>query len=229
VIRRPRQPGRRSRSQDWRVVHQVASWCLDYPDAELVGRLDLLRQALDEQAPSDPVDRLRSFVDHAAARPLADLVDDYVRLFDLSRRQTLYLTYWTDGDTRRRGGTLAAFKQRYRDSGFACDLRGELPDHLPLVLEYAAVADAVGGRELLEEHRASIELIRLALVEQETAYADVLTAVCGTLPGPSPTTRAGAMALASAPAASGPPVESVGIEMLGLPTLGPPAATEGAR
>jgi nitrate reductase delta subunit len=226
VIRRP---GRRARSQDWRVVHQVASWCLDYPDAEVAGRLDLLRRALDEQPSSDPVDRLRGFVDHATDRPLPDLVDEYVRLFDLSRRQTLYLTYWTDGDTRRRGGTLAAFKQRYRDSGFVCDLRGELPDHLPLVLEYAAVADPAGGRELLEDHRASIELIRLALVEQETAYADVLTAVCGTLTGPSPTTRAEAMALASTPTPEHPPVESVGIEMLGLPTLGPPASSEGAR
>ncbi len=70
----------------------------------------------------------------------------YVEVFDLSRKHTLYLSYWTDGDTRRRGEVLAAFKQRYRRSGFLVDTPGELPDYLPLVLEYAARRPATGPR-----------------------------------------------------------------------------------
>lgn len=195
---------------DWRVVRQVASWCLEYPTESLLERSELLRRALAEQRPSTPVRQLTDFLDHLDSRPLAELINDYVDLFDLSRRYTLYLSYWTDGDTRRRGETLAAFKQRYRDSGFLVDTGGELPDHLPLVLEYAAIADPTGGTELLQQYRASLELIRLALTERGTPYALVMEAVCGTLPGVSPQDRAAAMALAG----TGPPTESVGIDIL---------------
>lgn len=200
---------RASHAPDWRVVRQVASWCLDYPSEDLMQRSGLLRRALTEQPPSEPVHRLTGFLDHLDRRPLAELINDYVELFDLSRRHTLYLSYWTDGDTRRRGEALAAFKKRYRDSGFLVDTGGELPDHLPLVLEYAAIADPAGGTELLQQYRASLELIRLSLAERGTPYALLLEAVCGTLPGQSPQDRAAAMALAR----SGPPVESVGLSI----------------
>ena len=55
---------------------------------------------------------------------------EYVQEYDLSRRHSLHLSYWTDGDTRRRGETLLRFKQMYRDSGMLTVLNGELPDYL---------------------------------------------------------------------------------------------------
>ncbi|WP_161928717.1 nitrate reductase molybdenum cofactor assembly chaperone [Gordonia crocea] len=180
---------------DHRVLYQAASWCLQYPDDEVLARAALLRAALDEQPSSDAVLALGRFVDHLAATDPDDLRHSYVDVFDLSRRQTLYLTYWTHGDTRRRGAALAAIKQRYRDAGFLVDTRGELTDYLPMVLEFAARVDPDGGRELLVEYRPCLELIRLALADQTSAYADVLTAVCATLPGPSPADRASALAM----------------------------------
>ena len=205
---------------DVRVVRAVAGWCLGYPDAELRDRLPVLKAAIAEQRRSEPVLRLSRFLTHVEETDQAALIDHYVRVFDLDRKATLYLSYWTDGDTRRRGSTLAAFKQRYRASGWLVDTRGELPDHLPLVLEYAALADPVDGNALLLEYRASLELIRLALEEQRSAYADVLNAVCATLPGPSPKDRMSAMALAR----TGPPAESVGLDPLPFPTVGRPDA-----
>lgn len=191
-----------------RVVHQAASWCLAYPDEDLVERLPLLTAAVDELPAGRARDGLRAFLDHASATPLDELERTYVHVFDLSRHQSLYLSYWTDGDTRRRGEVLAAFKERYRASGFLVDTRGELPDHLPLVLEYAAVADPVDGPALLQEYRASLELIRFALLEHDSPYAGVLEAVCATLPGASPADKAAVHAMAAA----GPPRESVGLD-----------------
>jgi nitrate reductase molybdenum cofactor assembly chaperone NarJ/NarW len=187
-----------------RVVHQAASWCLCYPDAELVERVPLLRAALAEVS----VDSFDDFLDHVERTPIAQLEQGYVDVFDLSRRHALYLSYWTDGDTRRRGEVLGDFKRRYRRSGFLVDTRGELPDYLPLVLEYAAVADPVDGAELLQQYRPSLELLRLALAEDGSSYADVVAAVCATLPGVSPPDRAAVMAMAAA----GPPTETVGLE-----------------
>ena len=208
------------RQQDWRVVHQVCAWALGYPDEQMLGQLPLLRRALGEQPAGEAVSRLQSALDRLEAGDAEQLRTAYVELFDLHRTQTLYLSYWTDGDTRRRGETLAGFKQRYRDSGFLVDLGGELPDYLPMVLEYAAMADPVRGVELLQEYRASLELIRLALLERPTdqagAYADVLTALCATLPGDSPADRASAMAMAPPHLRGGPPAESVGLDVMNL-------------
>ena len=101
---------------------------------------------------------------------------------------------------------LSEFKQRYRDSGLLVDLRGELPDHLPIVLEFTA-RDRYAGTQLLVEHRRALELLRLALEERQTPYADVIGAVCATLPGVSPTERDAVMAMRDASA----PVETVGL------------------
>jgi nitrate reductase molybdenum cofactor assembly chaperone NarJ/NarW len=191
-----------------RVVHQVASWCLAYPDVHLLDRLPLLEAAAAELPPGTGRDGLGRLLGHLAETPLSELQCEYVTVFDLSRRHALYLSYWTDGDTRRRGEVLARFKQRYRASGFLVDTRGELPDFLPMVLEYAAVADPADGQAMLLEYRPSLELIRLALVEAGTAYAGALEAVCSTLPGASPHDVAAVHRMAGA----GPPSEQVGLE-----------------
>ncbi|TDD71275.1 nitrate reductase molybdenum cofactor assembly chaperone [Jiangella aurantiaca] len=202
---------RRDRAADHRVVHQVASWCLDYPEATLRKRLPLLGRALAEQPQSDAVAHLGVLVEHLAGRPLADLQRDYVDVFDLSRDRALHLSYWTDGDTRRRGEVLARFKAAYRASGFVVDLHGELPDHLPTVLEFAAIADPAAGAALLQEYRPSLELLRFALLDLGTPYADGVAAVCATLPGESPPDRAAVHAQAGPP-----PVETVGLETVQL-------------
>ena len=152
--------------------------------------------------------RLLSLQHYLSNGELADLQRHYVDVFDLTSKRCLYLSYYTDGDTRRRGAVLAEFKTRYRASGFLVDTRGELPDYLPLVLEYAAVADPADGARLLQDYRPSIELLRLALLDLDTPYAAALEAVCATLPGPSPTDTAAVMRMAQA----GPPREEVGLE-----------------
>ena len=190
-----------------RVVWQAASVVLGYPDPELVAQAGLVRAALADAAP----ERLADFagvLDFWAGTPDQTVQNHYVDIFDLSRKHTLYLSYYTDGDTRRRGETLAAVKQRYRRSNFLVNTHGELPDYLPLILEYAARVDPVDGATLLQEFRRSLELLRLALLDRRTPYAGVITAVCGTLPGASPTDRQSVLAIA----ASGPPTETVGLE-----------------
>lgn len=138
-------------------------------------------------------------------------------MFDRRRRCCLYLTWWTDGETRRRGAALAALKQRYRAARVELE-SGELPDFLPVVLEYAATADLADGLALLQEHRAGVELLRLALRDVGTPYAAVVEAVCALLPGPSPADVAAARALAR----SGPPREQVGLELAPFPATTAP-------
>ncbi|OZE99175.1 nitrate reductase molybdenum cofactor assembly chaperone [Rhodococcus sp. 15-2388-1-1a] len=195
------------REVDQRVIYQAAAWCLTYPDSQLLSRIGLLREALGEHPDRTVAAPLERFVDHLAGSDIDKLQREYVDVFDLSSKRTLYLSYWTDGDTRRRGSVLGEFKQRYRDSGYLVDLHGELPDHLPVVLEFCARDQPATAVELLTIYRAALELIRLGLVDLGTPYADVMTAICACLPGESPTDRQSALALRATI-----PIETVGLE-----------------
>ncbi|HEX6335323.1 MAG TPA: nitrate reductase molybdenum cofactor assembly chaperone [Jiangellaceae bacterium] len=186
---------------------QVASHLLGYPDEDLRSRLPLLADAVASLPGGRAQAGFARFIDHVRATPARDLAEYYVSTFDRRRRCCLYLTWWTDGETRRRGQALAGLKERYRRSGLELG-NSELPDYLPVVLEYAATGDLADGLALLQEQRAGLELLRLALEDADSPYADVVAAVCSLLPGPSPRDRAAAMQLAR----SGPPQEMVGLE-----------------
>jgi nitrate reductase delta subunit len=194
---------------DSRVVYQVASWCLEYPTPELVDRLPLCANALAEQGDCTERTALEALLEYLRRTPLDRQQQAYVDVFDLSRKHALYLSYWTDGDTRRRGEVLGRFKAAYRKSGVLVDTHGELPDYLPMVLEFAARADLDAGRGLLQAYRPSLELLRIALQERQSAYAGALVAVCATLPGQSPADRSAVQAMVDA---GRPPAESVGLD-----------------
>jgi nitrate reductase delta subunit len=189
-----------------RVVYLAAGWCLSYPTEELRERVPLMRAALTEFPGAEtPFALVLDALENAS---LAEMQSQYVQEFDLSRRHALHLSYWTDGDTRRRGDVLADFKQTYRQHDVLVDTHGELPDYLPMVLEFAATVDLDDGRELLIRFRPSLELLRLALVDAALPHAGAVAAVCDTLPGESPADRNAVMKLAG----YGPPTESVGLE-----------------
>ncbi|MGO4956559.1 nitrate reductase molybdenum cofactor assembly chaperone [Luteococcus sp. OSA5] len=193
-----------------RVMYQVASLLLSYPDEELLERLPVLREAIAETQWSP---WFEATLAHLQGQPLTESQSFHVAEFDISRRHALHLSYWTDGDTRRRGEVLAGIKQIYRDSGLLVDLAGELPDHLPLVLEFAALGDPERGTELLTRYRPSLELLRMQLERDELPQAGILQAICATLPGRSPSTRAEVQAMVDAAM----PTENVGLEGYGGP------------
>jgi nitrate reductase molybdenum cofactor assembly chaperone NarJ/NarW len=172
-----------------RLVLKAASLVLAYPDEELLGRLSTIEHALagtTAQPQFAPVlHHLRQGPTTTPTGPLthlARLQAFHVAEFDLSRKHALHLSYWTDGDTRRRGAALVDVQSTYRESGLEVDPAGELPDYLPLVLEFAAAAPEA-GLALLQRFRASLELIRLGLVADALPHAGVLEAVCDLLPG----------------------------------------------
>ena len=109
---------------------------------------------------------------------------------------------------------LLRFKQAYLASGVDLEQAGgELPDHLCVVLEYAACVDPEQGRQLLLDHRAGLELLRMSLVDLRSPWAGALEAVCGTLPALRGDERDAVRRLA----AEGPPEEEVGLTPYGTP------------
>lgn len=198
------------------AARQVASLLLGYPDEELLGRLPLLRAAT-APLPAELAGPLGRVLDHLETTPLPDLQSAYVDTFDLRRRCSLYLTYYAYGDTRKRGMALLQFKHLYGRAGLQLT-DGELPDHLAVVLEFTATGDAARGERLLTEHRAGLELIRLALEAQRSPWAPVLAAVSATLPDVAAGDREAVLRLAQ----QGPPTEEVGLDPYGATPFAPP-------
>jgi len=204
---------------------QSASLLLDYPGEELADRLGLVARAVAELPPrlAVPLEETRA---RLAATPLADLQADYVDTFDSRRRHNLFLTYFAHGDTRKRGMALLRFKQAYRESGVELGddgelAGGELPDHLCVVLEYAATVDRERGRTLLLDHRAGLEVLRLSLAERGSRWAGAVQAVTATLPPLGGDEVEAIRRLA----AEGPPAEEVGLTPYATPGFDPgPAA-----
>lgn len=187
----------------------AVSWLLAYPDDSLLDRLDAIAGVV-EELPTAVARPLAEFLAHLADTPLVDVQQHYVSVFDMKRKACPYLTYWTDGDTRNRGRAILRFQQAYLEAGYRLGSE-ELPDHLAVVLEFAAVGDLLTGEALLAEHSGPIHLLRDALVTMGSAYAHVLDAVVATLPALTPDVRERMAQIA----ASGPPAELVGLEPYG--------------
>lgn len=193
----------------------LVSMALRHPDDDLVAaRGDVLAEAL--RLPSGAgEDSLRAFLAWWAAEDPDALRRLYVETFDFSRRTSLDLTYYTHGDLRQRGLALLALRRRYDAAGLELD-GPELPDHLPVVLEFAALDPEAGGG-VLAEFRPVVEIIRLALVRAASPYAGLVTALCAMLPELTGEDLVEVQRLAR----EGPPGEAVGLEPFAPPEVMP--------
>ena len=204
-----------------RIVYKLCSLLLQYPDEELLDGRQELSAAVAELPSSPGSAAIERFCDWwSGTDPLA-LQQHYVETFDLNKRSGLYLTFYGEGDKRERGMALLRLKRLYRAAGLPLEAE-ELPDYLPVMLEFAAAAADGQGNIVLREHRAALELVRVSLRERDTPYSHLLDAVCLTVGEPSAADRARAIKLA----ASGPPQELVGLEPFAPPEVMP---SSGAR
>jgi len=199
--------------------YKLLSILLGYPDRRLVEARDEIAAAVEALSRSPERAALRRFVTYLAGSTQTELERNYVETFDLRRRSAMYLTYYVHGDTRKRGMALLRLKRLYAAAGLELTT-GELPDYLPLALEFAALAPDGAGATLLREHRPALELLRRSLRDADSPYADLLDAVCDGLPRLTAVEREHVRRLA----AEGPPEEQVGLQPFAPPEVMPTEA-----
>lgn len=193
------------------LIHMAASILLDYPTVERYEHFGLIRDELAAaNLPTPVVSELGRFFNSAEVGSVQDLEKHYVSIFDLKRRATMYLSYYLTGDTRKRGTALVRFTEAYRAGGCEMD-KEELPDYLPVVLEFSATGDAQIAGELLSSHREGIELLRTTLESTQSPYAGLVSALCMTLPVIDQATKERYLKLIT----DGPPAEMVGVTAMG--------------
>lgn len=184
----------------------VASRLLAYPTQQLIEDLPAITQVV-HALPDQWREHALRYLDSIDGRDLLELQSEYVAIFDLKRRCCLYLTYYLNGDTRRRGMALWRFQETYRMAGWSVS-NGELPDFLPVLLEFAAAGSEpeLAARQLLQEHREGLEVLRAALTKFDSPAQHLVGMVLAMLPDLTEAQHQAALKLV----AQGPPAEDVG-------------------
>ncbi len=188
------------------MIFKLLSLLLRYPDDEVLEARREIAEAVRELPESPARDAMIRFLDYWENEDPHRLQATYAENFDFKRRGNLYLTYYRHGDSRARGQSLADMKAAYARTGYPLDTT-ELPDYLPLLLEFTA-ARPEEGLEMLAEHRAAIEVIRRSLLHDKSPYALLIEALGVFLPELDEATVAEMQKLI----VQGPPEESVGLE-----------------
>jgi nitrate reductase delta subunit len=160
------------------IVLRALSALLSYPTAEL-------RQALPEIADAVTSSQLVAareragivaLIDELTSGDLMDAEERYVELFDRGRATSLHLFEHLYGDSRDRGEAMVELKRIYERGGFALTTN-ELPDYLPVLLEYLSCRDLPETRDMLSDCGHILKRIAEALIARDSAYAAVLQAL----------------------------------------------------
>jgi nitrate reductase delta subunit len=157
---------------------KVLSALLSYPTAELQAAVPDMRAALDAERrlPQKNRDRLDHLLEEIATRDLYDLQERYVLLFDRTRSLSLNLFEHVHGESRDRGQAMVDLMALYDRHGLA--MRGnELPDHLPLFLEFLSEIPEAEARGLIAETAHILEAIRVRLKKRKVPYSSVFSCV----------------------------------------------------
>lgn len=189
---------------------------LAYPDAQLMSDLPLLRTVAGG-LPASIRESLEEYLSVAESHSLLELQQHYVSIFDMKRRCCLYLSYYLNGDTRRRGMALWRFQETYQRAGWAIK-NGELADYLPMLLEFAASGpeEESVAVTLMQEHQEGLEVLLAALQRFDSETHLLISALLRLLPELTPEQVAAAHTLI----AQGPPTELVGLEPFSIePTM----------
>ena len=161
-----------------RLSLRVLAHLLRYPDAELRAHLPELQQALSSEAalPAARLAELQALLRHLAHTPALQAEATYVELFDRGRQTALHLFEHVHGDSRARGPAMVDLVQTYEQAGLLL-AAGELPDYLPVLLEFASTQPPAKARAFLGEVAHIVRAIFSALQQRNSAYASVLAAV----------------------------------------------------
>ena len=157
---------------------RVLARLLGYPDAQLRSDLADMRSALQDDHALAPQRLLEicALIDMFERKPALELEAAYVELFDRGRATSLHLFEHVHGDSRDRGPAMIDLAQTYEKAGMYL-AEGEMPDFLPVVLEFTSTQPPREAREFLAEMAHIFNAIFAALQQRESPYACVLGAL----------------------------------------------------
>jgi nitrate reductase delta subunit len=160
------------------TTYRVLSAVLSYPTAEFQAAAAELVSALkaDRLLPAKNCAAVGSLIEDIAAMDLLEAQSRYVDLFDRTRSLSLHLFEHVHGESRDRGQAMVSLLERYQQAGL--DISGrELPDYIPLFLEFLSTENADAARTNLAEPAHILATLGERLRKRSSEYAVVLEAL----------------------------------------------------
>ncbi|GFZ90173.1 nitrate reductase molybdenum cofactor assembly chaperone [Elstera cyanobacteriorum] len=153
---------------------KVLSALLTYPTEALTGAVPEIRQVLAVEALVPPRHRvaLDGLLNDLAVKDLYDLQERYILLFDRTRSLSLHLFEHVHGESRDRGQAMVDLLKLYEEGGYS-PTPSELPDFLPLFLEYASTLPPQAALDLIAEPSHVFAALRERLAKRRTPYEAV--------------------------------------------------------
>jgi nitrate reductase delta subunit len=159
-------------------ILKVISVLLDYPRIELQLHSNQLIEVIQNASEIPPAMRrnLTEVVNHIAQSDLMDLQETYDGLFERGRAISLLLFEHVYGESRDRGQAMVDLMNTYAKDGFEINIR-ELPDYIPLYLEYLATREAIDAREGLADVAHILGLVSARLKDRDSLYHHLIDAM----------------------------------------------------
>ncbi|MBR3118240.1 nitrate reductase molybdenum cofactor assembly chaperone [Oceanobacillus profundus] len=151
-------------------IYQLISFLLNYPTEEMIDILPEIEREIEEQSNSQITGNIKQFIQQSKEMSLDDWITHYIEHFDFGRLTNLYVTYLKLGEQRERGLELLKLKKYYEAHGFEVTDK-ELPDYLPVILEFCANVSVEASNELLSMHQQAIGEIHGKLQENNSYYS----------------------------------------------------------
>lgn len=172
-----------------KLTLRALSALLGYPSADLKDNVGEIRAALcaEKALSAEALAQLEPLLSSLETEDLLDLQAAYSGLFDSSRALSLHLFEHVHGDSRERGQAMIDLGQQYLDRGFIMQA-GELPDFLPMFLEFLSCAPVEETREWLAQPSHVLGVLEQRLREHGSPYSAIfhaLIVLVGTRPDPA--------------------------------------------
>lgn len=160
-------------STNIRMALLAASYLLEYPDACWLESLEELQEEIENIKEKDCFEALSEFIEYSRSSDELNMAELYTKTFEFAKETTLYMTYYTFKEKQERGTALLNLKNRYLQRGLNL-AENELPDFLPVILEYTA---ATGDRNVLDAYTPELQSIYSSLRKENNPYSLVLQAI----------------------------------------------------
>ncbi len=157
---------------------RVLAALISYPTTDLVAAADEIRDAIDADTVLPAAERagLHRLIDDLAGGDLYDLQERYGLLFDRTRALSLHLFEHVHGESRDRGQAMVDLLKLYEESGYT-PTATELPDYLPLFLEYASTRSPQAAIDLIGQPATVIAALKERLAKRSSPYGAVMSAL----------------------------------------------------
>lgn len=153
-------------------LYRILSNLLEYPNREIMYNLDELIQIINDSFEIKHSEKksLLEFINWMSKHTTIEIQQLYVKTFDMNPDHSLHLTHHIFGDDKGRGPALIDLQDHFKSEGFEM-MQGEIPDYLPLVLEYVSTLDENDAGAFLADAKKIIKILTKNLSKANSPYA----------------------------------------------------------